>query len=137
MADFPASSPAQKCHFSNGKRRKVIVKHEALLGLAFESFQALHVIAGSERGGHQGLGFAASEDSGTMSTRQHADFDPDVANLIKGPAVRTPLLLDYRLAENSFTQRLVVSLQLGLRLLVIFGNRSLQFLLQLPHQVVA
>ena len=62
MTDFATSSATQKRNLSNRKRRKVIVKHEALFGFAFEDLKSLHVVAGAESCGDQGLGFAAGED---------------------------------------------------------------------------
>jgi len=46
VAYFPAPRSAQKLNFSNGKRRKVIVKQKAFLGFArSEGFQTLFVIS--------------------------------------------------------------------------------------------
>ena len=106
MTDFAASRAAQECNFSNRKRREVVVQHEAFLGFAFEDFEPLHVVAGAQGGGDQGLGFAASEDGGSVGAGQYADFDPDVANLVERAAVGTALLVDHLLAENALAQGL-------------------------------
>ena len=93
VADLAASGAAQECNFANRERREVVVQHEALLGFAFEGLQALHVVAGAQRGGDQRLGFAAGEDGRTVGARQHADFDPDIADLVELAAVGTALAL--------------------------------------------
>ena len=50
------------------------MQHEALLVGAFQAIDELFVVAGSQGGDHQGLGFAAGEQRRTMGTRQDADF---------------------------------------------------------------
>src|SRR5713101_2334104 len=120
MPNLAPSRPAQKCNFSHRKRREVIVKHEAFLGLTLETFQALHVVAGAEGGGNEGLRFAAGEDGAAVSTGQDAGFDPDVADLIEGAAVRTPLVVDDLIAEETLAQSLVIFLELGFRFVVAF-----------------
>ena len=47
MPNLPPPSPAQKLNLPNRERRKVVMKKEALLGFAFEGFQALFVVAGA------------------------------------------------------------------------------------------
>ena len=84
------------------------MEHEPLLGFAFEALHALHVIAGTEGGGDQRLGFAASKDGGTVCAWQNADFDPDVADLIEGASIRTATLFRDLLAEDLFAQILVI-----------------------------
>ncbi len=137
VSDFAPSCAAQKCHFSNRKRRKVIVQHEALFGFAFEDFEALHVVAGAKSCGHQGLRFAAGEDRRSVSSRQHADLDPDIADLVESAAVGTPFVVDNVLAENAFAQGLEVGLELLLRGFVFRRDGRLQLLLQLANQIVA
>ena len=137
MADLATPSAAQKGNFTNGKRGEVIVKHEALLGFTLEDLKSLHVVAGAESGGHQGLGFASGKNRGTVGTRQYADFDPNVANLIEGAAIGTPLLLDHGFAEDPFTKSFVVGLQLGLRGFVVFRNRGYETFFEFFDQGVA
>ena len=108
MADLATSGAAQERHFAHRERRKVVVQHEALLGFAFEGFQPLHVFAGAQRGGDQRLGFAAGEDRRTVGARQHADLDPDVADLVELAPVGTAVLLDHLLAENLLAQQVEI-----------------------------
>ena len=84
---------------------------KAFFGFAFEPFQALHVVAGAECGGDQGLRFSSCEDGAAVGSWQHAGFDPDVAHFVEGAGVRTPLLIDHLLAEDALAQRLVVVIQ--------------------------
>ncbi len=85
-------APRKNCNFAHREWREIVMQHEALLGFAFEDFEALHVVAGAQGRRHQSLGFAASEDRGSVRARQHADFDPDVANLIERAAIGTAFL---------------------------------------------
>ena len=137
MADFAAAGAAQKRNFTNRERREVVVQHEALLGFAFEDFQALHVVAGAEGGGDQGLGFAAGEDGGAVGAGQNADFDPDIADLVEGAAVGTALLIDHLFAEDALAQSLEVGLEFLLGRFVVFRNGGLQLFLEFLDQGVA
>ena len=137
MSNFPSTRSPQKCNFSNRKRRKVVVQHEAFFGFAFEDFEALHVVAGAQRGGDQGLGFAAGEDGGAVGAGQDADFDPDVADLIEGAAVGTPFVVDDLFAEDALAKSFEVGLEFLLRGFVFGRDGGLQPFLQLADQSVA
>ena len=65
------------------------MEHEAFLGFAFETFEALHIVAGTQRCSDQRLGFAAGEDGAAVGARQDSGFDPDFANFIEGARVGT------------------------------------------------
>ena len=119
MTDLAATGSAQEGDFAHREWREIVVQHEALLGFAFEGLEPLHVIGGAQRGRDQRLGFAASEDRGAVSAWQHADFDPDIANLIELAAVGATLLLDHLLAEDALAQHFKVALAL-LAAVVIF-----------------
>ena len=112
------------------------MKHETLLGFAFESFQALHVVAGSQCCGNKRLSFSTGEDGGTVRARQHSNFDRDASNLIKRTPIRTAFLMSYSFAEDPFTQSFIIGLQLCARILIVLGNLSFEFLLELPYQGV-
>src|SRR5271166_696639 len=99
MPDFATARAAQERHFTNRERREVVVQHEALLGLALESLQPLHIFAGAQRGRHQCLRFTAGENRRAMRARQDPHFDPNIAYLVELAAVGTPVLLDDLLAE--------------------------------------
>ena len=109
------------------------MQHEALLRFAFEHLQSLHVVAGAESGGHQGLSFAAGEDCRSVGARQNADFDPDIANLIEVAAIGTALLFDHLFAENAARARQFVISFLAWLLaafFVVLRKRGLQFFLE-------
>ena len=108
MTDLATAGAAQERHFANRERREVVVQHEALLGFAFEGLQPLHVFAGAQRGRDQRLRFAAGEDRRTVGAGQHADFDPDIADLVELAAIGTALLLDHLLAEDLLAQHFEV-----------------------------
>jgi hypothetical protein len=72
-----------------------------------------------------------------VGARQHLHLDPDIADLVEGTAVRTPLLLQQLLAEDVFPQDIEVLAGLAARVLVFLGDGLLQLLLQLPDLVVA
>src|ERR1035438_9960688 len=42
VANLATAGATHKSNFTNRKRRKIIVQHEALLGLTFEAFETLH-----------------------------------------------------------------------------------------------
>src|SRR5580704_4411586 len=112
MADFAASRSSQKRNFAHREGREVIVQHEALFGFSFEAFQPLHVVARAEGCRHQRLRLAAGKDRATVRSRQNSSFDPDLANLVEGPAVRTMLLVDDLIAEDALAQSFVILFEL-------------------------
>ena len=57
--------------------------HKALFGLAFKPLNALCVVRRAQRGGNQRLGFAASKHGRAVRAWQHANFNPDIADLVK------------------------------------------------------
>ena len=122
VADLAASRATQEGHFAHRERREVVVQHEALLGFAFEGLQPLHVFAGAQRGGDQRLGFAAGKDRRPVRARQHADFDPDIADLVELAAIRTALVLDHLLAEDLLAQQVEVLARLLAARFVFFGD---------------
>ena len=138
VADLATAGAAQERDFAHRERREVVVQHEALLGFAFEGLQPLHVFAGAERGGDQRLRLAAREDRGAVRARQHADLDPDIADLIELAAVGTAPLFDHLLAEDLLAQHVEVACRPSCgRLRLRRRNRLLQFVFELLDQRVA
>ena len=113
------------------------MQHEALLGFAFEAFQALHVVAGAESGGDQRLGFAAGEDGAAVGARQDAGFDPDFADFVERARIGTPLLIDDLLAEDALAQSFVVMIEFFLGIVIVRRQLGSQFLLDPFDQRVA
>ncbi len=72
-----------------------------------------------------------------MRARQNTGFDPDLADLVEGASVRTALVIDHLIAENTLTQCLVILFQLGLGGCIVFGDGSLQLFLQSADEFVA
>ena len=71
VPDFAAARSAHEAHFADAERREVVMQHEFLRGFGeIEHFDALFVVLGAERGGNEGLRFAAREDGGTVGTGQ-------------------------------------------------------------------
>ena len=107
VADFATSRTAQEFHFADGKRREVVMQHEALEGVLLEEqILALHVFLGAERAGRKRLRFTASEKRGTVSARQNAGFASDFADLVEGAGIGTPATDQHVVAENAFAQTL-------------------------------
>ncbi len=137
VADLATACAAQERHFAHRERREVVVQHEALLGFALEGLQPLHVFAGAQGRGDQRLGFAAGEDRRSVRARQHADLNPDVADLVELAAIRTPLLFDHLLAEDLLAQHVEVLARLLAAVFVFLGDRRLDFVLELLDERVA
>ena len=107
MTDFAAARAAQEFHFADGKRREIVVQHEALEGFFLEEqIEALHVFLGAERGGGERLRFAAREERRTVNARQHAHFAGDLANLIEGAGIGTAAADQHVVAENALAKAL-------------------------------
>src|SRR5262249_24196856 len=123
VTDFAASRSAQELHFADAERRKIVMQQETLeLILLEEQVEPLHVFFGAESKRREGLGFTASEERGAMHAWQQANFAGDLANLVEGAAVRTPLGIQNIVAENLLAQALERSL--GQRALFLFFFRN-------------
>ena len=127
VADLAAAGAAQERDLSHRKRREVVVQHEALLGFAFEAFEPLHVFAGAQRRRHQGLGLAARKDRRSVSPRQYAGLNPDLANLVEGAPVRTAFFVRNLFAEDAFAQNFEVFGKLAPFGAGLFRNGRQQF----------
>ena len=91
------------------------MEHELLLLLALKGFQALRIVAGAERAGHQRLRFAACKQGRAVGARQQGGFNRNGADLVKGTAVRPHSILGDLLPEGLLPQQLVVVRKLLLR----------------------
>ena len=137
VADFAAAGATHEANFSDGKRGEIVVEHEALLGFAFETFETLHVVAGTEGGGNQGLSFAAGKNGAAVDAGKDSSFDPDFANLIELASVGAALVIDDLVAENALAQDFIVLLNFFLACLVILGQSGQKFFFQHADQFVA
>jgi hypothetical protein len=95
------------------------VQHEGLLLLAFKALQALPVVRGAERSGHQGLRLAAGKQRRPVRARQNAGFDADLTNFVKRAAIRTNAILGNLLAEDPLAHQLVIGAQLLLGIRIV------------------
>ncbi len=77
VANLAPAGRAHPASLADGIGRKVVVEQEPLLVGALEQIDILLVLAGAERGDHEGLGFAAGEQRGAVSARQDADLRED------------------------------------------------------------
>ena len=96
------------------------MQHKAFLGFAFESFQALHVVAGAEGRCDQSLRFPSGENGAAVSSWQDTGFDPDVTDFVEGARIWTPFLVDHLLAEDPLPKRLVILREFLLGVFVFF-----------------
>jgi hypothetical protein len=94
VADFAALGRAHAAHFTGGERRHVVVEQEAVFVLAGQRVDALRIALGAERGHHQALRLAASEQRRAVGARQHRIADLDGAHGARVAAV------DARLARE-------------------------------------
>ena len=129
VADFAASRPAQEFHFADGKRREVVVQHEALERFFLEEqVEPLLVFLGAERGRRQGLRLAAREERRAVRAGQHSHFAGDVADFIERAGIRTPVALQDVVAEIIFAQAFKRAHGQRALLFVLFRNRLLESL---------
>src|SRR6185369_13043676 len=100
VTDFAALRRTHHAGLTDGERREVVVEHEGLAAFAFERVDDLRVAAGTERGDHEGLRFAAREQRGAVRTRQHADLDVDWTHRRRVAAVDARLTVEDALADD-------------------------------------
>ncbi len=87
VADLAAAGAAIGPAFADAERREIVIEHEFLADLVGQAVDALLVAGGAQRGGDQGLRFAAGEQGGAVRARQDADFAGDGPQILRRPAV--------------------------------------------------
>ncbi len=87
VADFAAAGRAHAAGLTDRVGREVVVQQEALLAGAFQAVDILLVLAGAERGNHEGLRLAAGEQRRAVRARQHVHFRHDRAHGLEVAAV--------------------------------------------------
>src|SRR5437870_3355863 len=130
MSDLATSHPGHTAGLAHREWREVVVQHKILLVLALITLNPLHVIGSAEGGGDKRLGLSAGEESGAVSPWQHAGFNADGTDLIKGAGVGTLAILGDLLAEDALAHLVKVLARLGAGGFVIFRNRLFDFFLQ-------
>ena len=84
MADLAPLGAAHTAGLADREGREVVVQEEGLFVRSVQRVDPLLVLAGAERGDHQGLSLAAREQRRAVGARQHADLGDDLAH---GPDV--------------------------------------------------
>src|ERR1019366_3259846 len=87
MADF---APLRRTHhtgLTDAERRKIVVQHERFFALASEPVDDLRIAARAQSRHHQCLRFTASEQSGTVGSRQYAGANIDAAHGLRVAAI--------------------------------------------------
>src|SRR6476646_6736762 len=72
-----------------------------------------------------------------MYARQESRFAGDLADLVEGAPIRTPLRVEDVVAEDFLAQALEGALCQGALFFVLFGNRLQDFVFQLIDEVIA
>ena len=141
VANFAATRAGHTSCFTNAERRKVVVKHEGLLLLAFIALQPLSIVLGAECGRNQGLGFTACKQRRAVHAGQNFGLDGDFTNLVEGAAIGTDPLLGHLLAEGALAEQFIIVRQLLLggwiRALLVGGQFGHEFVLDLLHERIA
>src|SRR6266704_4879362 len=127
VADFAAARAAEKFHFTDAERRKIVVQHEAVeLVLLEEQVEALHVFLSAEGQSGERLGFAAGKKRRAVDAWEQANFAGDLTNLVEGAAVGTAAGVENIITEDLFAETLEGALGEGALLvhllLGLFGN---------------
>lgn len=95
MADFAAASRAEAADFARAVRRKVVVEHEALGGLAAgDGIEVLRILLGAEGAGHEGLRLAAVEDGRTVERGRTPTCAESEAELVLTAAIDAKALVE-------------------------------------------
>src|ERR1700677_332419 len=104
VTDLAALRRAHHPRLADAERRKIVMEHEGLFTLAGESVDDLRIASGAERGHHQRLSLAASEQRRTMSAREHAGANADGAYGLRVTAVDSRMSLQDPLAHQPIFQ---------------------------------
>ena len=100
VTHFPPPGGAHPAGLADAEGGEVVVQQEALVVLAFEDVHHLLVVAGTQGGDHQGLGFAAGEQGRAVGPGQDADLRDDGADLVDRPAIDADARLDDVAADD-------------------------------------
>ena len=122
MSDLPPPRSAQELHLADREGRKVVVQHEALVGLPVDQLDLLLVVGRAERSRDERLGLAAREHRRPVGVGQHADVRGDVADLIEGPTVETAARIENLVAQDLLFQVLEHHLGVRAAIRIVVGN---------------
>ena len=100
VTDFAAARRAEAADFTHRIGGEVVVQHEAFIPQAIQTIDHLFRIGSAERGGDDGLGFAAGEQRRTMGAWQEAHHRFDRAHRLGVAAIDTAAFLQDRAAHD-------------------------------------
>src|SRR5690625_487619 len=80
MADLTAARRSHAPRLAYGIGWEVVVQHEMLAVFTFQRIDDLLILAGSQGGGNQRLGFASGKERRTMGPRQDPRLAHDLAD---------------------------------------------------------
>ena len=95
VPDLATLRCAHAPRFAGGKRRHVVVEHEALAILALQRVDDLLVLFGAQRGRHHGLRFTAGKKRRSMGSRQDSEPDFDRPHRARIAPVDARLAVQY------------------------------------------
>src|SRR5215470_17118466 len=100
MADFAPARAAQEFHFTDTKRRKVIVQHEFLEVFADKRVYFLLVRCGAQSRDDEGLRLSSGKQRRAVGPRQYFDFAGNRTDILQAPAVDAAFLLNNETAKG-------------------------------------
>src|ERR1035437_10215042 len=106
VADLAPAGPAHRLVLTGAIGRHDVVVEIPLLRLGADGVDPLHVRRGAERGDGERLGLAAGEEAGTVGSRQDADFDRDLPELVHATAVHADALVEDHAANGLLVDEL-------------------------------
>src|SRR5438445_2727856 len=99
VTDLATARATQPPRLTYRVRREVVVVHVALELFGGEAVELLLVGHRAEGGYGQRLGLSPCEQARAVGTRQHADFDRDLAHVFEAPPVHSNAVLDDALPD--------------------------------------
>ena len=125
VADVAALRPAHEARLPDRVGREVVVVQEAAVLLAGEVVDLLPLLHRAEREQRHDLRLPAREEPGPVRARAHAHLALDRADLLRGAAVRPPLLDRDLLPDEILVDRLARALDVLPRLRVLHRRLAL------------
>src|SRR5207245_3833329 len=113
VPDVAALDAADAARLADREGREVVVVPEVLFRLQAERVEAHLLLERAERDDAQGLCLSAREQRRAVRARGDADLDRDVADLVRGAAVRAPLLHGDALADDRLLEHVKSELHRG------------------------
>ena len=125
VANLTPAGRAHAASLAHRERREVVVQEEALLARTLQGVDELLVLAGAQRGDHDGLRLAAREHRRAVGARQYVDFRGNGPHRGEVAAVDTAPRADDVAAHDLLLQALEDSAQQHLLVGVGIGRQQL------------